>query len=129
LPWRFLLALTPAALALATIGAYVLVGQTPTQTPDEAWFLFLSGAFAICAMILPGISGAFILVLLRKYQFVLDAVVRGDLITLVAPQQSRDEPRRERRDGVRRRVWHWLIAACCRSRFSRASARCCKNSP
>ncbi len=76
---------TPAVMALAwlaAIGAYVLVGLTPTQTPDAPWFLFLSGAIAICAMILPGISGAFILVLLGKYQYVLDAVVRLDLFTL-----------------------------------------------
>jgi len=76
---------TPAVMALAALaalGAYVLVGLTPTQTPDAPWFLFLSGAIAICAMILPGISGAFILVLLGKYQYVLDAVVRLDLFTL-----------------------------------------------
>ncbi|MDW8328073.1 MAG: DUF368 domain-containing protein, partial [Anaerolineales bacterium] len=76
---------TPATIALAVlaaVGAYVLVGLTPTQTPDTLWFLFLSGAIAICAMILPGISGAFILVLLGKYQYVLDAVVRLDVLTL-----------------------------------------------
>lgn len=68
--------------ALAALGAYLLVGLTPTQTPDTPLFLFLSGAIAICAMILPGISGAFILVLLGKYQSVLDAVVRLDVLTL-----------------------------------------------
>lgn len=68
--------------ALAVIGAYRLVGLTPAQTPDAPWFLFLSGAIAICAMILPGISGAFILVLLGKYEYVLEAVVRGDVVTL-----------------------------------------------
>ncbi|MCS6910224.1 MAG: DUF368 domain-containing protein [Anaerolineales bacterium] len=77
---------TLAAITLAVLaasGAYVLVGLTPTQTPDTPWFLFLSGAIAICAMILPGISGAFILVLLGKYQYVLDAVVHFDVLTLV----------------------------------------------
>lgn len=73
---------TVALAALAAVGAYALVGLTPAQTPDEAWFLFLSGAIAICAMILPGISGAFILVLLGKYEYVLEAVVRGDVLTL-----------------------------------------------
>ncbi|MCG8567730.1 MAG: DUF368 domain-containing protein, partial [Desulfobacterales bacterium] len=47
---------------------------SPATTPEAMWFVFLSGAVAICAMILPGISGSFILVLLGKYQFVLDAV-------------------------------------------------------
>ncbi len=42
----------------------------------------MSGAIAICAMILPGISGAFILVLLGKYQYVLEAVNNRDLFTL-----------------------------------------------
>lgn len=73
---------TYGLFALATVGAFVLVGLTPAQTPDAPWFLFLSGAIAICAMILPGISGAFILVLLGKYQYVLDALVRGDIVTL-----------------------------------------------
>jgi putative membrane protein len=67
---------------LAALGAYALVGLTPAQTPDAPWFLFLSGALAICAMILPGISGAFILVLLGKYHTVLDAVVTRDVVTL-----------------------------------------------
>ena len=62
--------------------AFYLVGQVPVSTPETPWFLFLSGALAICAMILPGISGAFILVLLGKYHFVLDAVNQGDLFTL-----------------------------------------------
>lgn len=56
------------------VGTYFLVGLVPVSTPENPWFLFLSGAVAICAMILPGISGSFILVLLGKYQFVLEAV-------------------------------------------------------
>jgi len=67
---------------LAAVGAYLLVGMVPVETPDAPWFLFLSGAIAINAMILPGISGAFILVLLGKYQFMLDAVVQGDFVVL-----------------------------------------------
>lgn len=77
---------TPAlgtAVALGAIGAYLLVGAVPVQTPNDWWFLFLSGALAICAMILPGISGAFILVLLGKYQFVLSAVNTRDIFSLL----------------------------------------------
>jgi putative membrane protein len=70
--------------ALAALGAYALVGLAPAQTPNEPWFLFLSGALAICAMILPGLSGAFILVLLGKYQFMLNAVIQRDLISIAA---------------------------------------------
>jgi len=67
---------------LATIGAYLLVGLTPAETPHTPVFLFFSGAIAICAMILPGISGAFILVLLGQYLYILDAVTRLDVFTL-----------------------------------------------
>lgn len=73
---------TPLNLVIATLtafGAYVLVGLTPTQTPEDLWFIFLSGALAICAMILPGISGAFILVLLGKYEFILGALTALNL--------------------------------------------------
>ena len=54
--------------------AYYVTVATPTQTPEAYWFIFLSGAIAICAMILPGISGSFLLVLLAKYEFILGAV-------------------------------------------------------
>lgn len=70
------------ALLLGTVGAYIVVGLVPLQTPESAWYLFLSGALAICAMILPGISGSFILVLLGKYQFVLGAVNDRDIVTI-----------------------------------------------
>lgn len=73
---------TLGMLALGAIGAYFLVGAVPLQTPESWWFLFLSGALAICAMILPGISGAFILVLLGKYQFILGAVNDLDFATI-----------------------------------------------
>ncbi len=70
------------ALALGAIGAYFLVGLVPVQTPTTWWFLFVSGAIAICAMILPGISGSFILVLLGKYQFAVNAVNQRDIASL-----------------------------------------------
>lgn len=47
---------------------------SPTQTPEDLWFVFISGAIAICAMILPGISGSFILLILGKYHFILKQV-------------------------------------------------------
>ena len=73
-------AITTALLGLAS--AYLLVGATPMNTPETTWFLFLSGLLAIVAMILPGISGAYILVLLGKYRYVLAAVNNRDIITL-----------------------------------------------
>lgn len=70
------------ALVAGAVGAFMLVGLVPVQTPETWWFLFLSGALAICAMILPGVSGAFILLLLGKYQFVLSAVTQRDILSL-----------------------------------------------
>ena len=71
-----------AALAAGAIGAFFLVGAVPAQTPNTWWFLLLSGALASVAMILPGISGAFILLILGKYQFVLGAVNNRDIVSL-----------------------------------------------
>ncbi len=63
-------------------GIYLLVGVVPGATPNAYWFLFVSGAVAICAMILPGISGSFILVLMGKYQYILEAVNDRNLLVL-----------------------------------------------
>lgn len=69
------------ALAFAGAGAaaaFVLVGATPTGTPDTAVVLAASGALAVSALLLPGVSGAFVLVLLGKYETVLSALSRLD---------------------------------------------------
>ncbi len=70
-------------MMFGTLSAFYIVGQIPAKTPETIWFLFFSGALAICAMILPGISGAFILVLLGKYAYVLNAVKNHDYLTLL----------------------------------------------
>lgn len=57
--------------------AYLITVITPAEANTSYWFIFLSGSIAICAMILPGISGSFILVLLGMYKFILSAV--GDM--------------------------------------------------
>jgi putative membrane protein len=62
---------------------YLVVGLVPMDTPDTFLAFFLSGMIAICAMILPGISGAFVLVLLGKYQDVLAAVTGLDIPRLI----------------------------------------------
>lgn len=71
------------ALVIGTIAAYIIVGLVPARTPDTWWFLFLAGALASCAMILPGISGAFILFILGKYATVLGAVNNRELLPLL----------------------------------------------
>lgn len=54
--------------------AYYISVASPAETPTAFWFIFIAGAVAICAMILPGISGAFILLLFGKYEYILNAV-------------------------------------------------------
>jgi putative membrane protein len=61
-------------LGLGIVLGVVVCTLSPTQTPDALWFIFLSGALAICAMILPGISGSFILLILGKYQYIMSTI-------------------------------------------------------
>ena len=72
--WR-----TVLAFAVGAAAAWWITVATPAETPDDWWFVMLSGAIAICAMILPGISGAFILLLLCKYQYIMHAVREFDI--------------------------------------------------
>jgi putative membrane protein len=58
------------SLLIAAASAYFVVGLVPAKTPETTAFIFLSGMIAICAMILPGLSGAFILLILGKYEFI-----------------------------------------------------------
>nr|VFK09581.1 MAG: putative membrane protein [Candidatus Kentron sp. LPFa] len=70
-------------LVLGIVAGYWIVNLTPMHTPEESWFLFISGSIAICAMILPGISGSFMLLILKKYAYLLDAISRFDLGVLL----------------------------------------------
>lgn len=62
---------TGISFLAGTVAAFIIVNLVPATTPEDLWFIFLSGVFAICAMILPGISGAFILLILGKYEFII----------------------------------------------------------
>ena len=75
----------PKVIALvAGIGiAFYITSVTPTTTTDASWFVILSGGLASCAMILPGISGSFILLLLGKYTFALHAVNERIILDLL----------------------------------------------
>ena len=59
---------------LGVVLGVVVCTLSPTRTPDALWFIFLSGAIAICAMILPGISGSFILLILGKYEYIMGVI-------------------------------------------------------
>ena len=70
------------SLLVGTVFAYFVTELPPTTSPEALWFTFVSGAIAICAMILPGISGSFILLILGKYEQILNAVTERDFLTL-----------------------------------------------
>jgi len=70
-------------LILGTLIGLALVNLVPVQTPTAVWFIFVCGALAISAMILPGISGSFILLILQKYSYIFSAIGRVDLTVLL----------------------------------------------
>ena len=59
---------------LGSVFSYTIVGLVPMETPESWWFIFLCGAISVMAMILPGISGSFLLLILGKYEFILAAL-------------------------------------------------------
>lgn len=59
---------------LGTLIGFWVVTLVPADTSESPLFVFLSGSIAICAMVLPGISGSYILLILRKYDYILSQV-------------------------------------------------------
>ncbi len=74
---------TIAVFVLGALGAYFITELPANENVDGLPYLFLSGALAVCAMILPGISGAFILVLLGSYKTILDSVHERKMLTIL----------------------------------------------
>ncbi len=76
---------TVRRVALAATGAaigLVVVFSAPARTPETAPWAVLGGALAICAMILPGISGSFILLLVGQYERAIEAIDERALDTI-----------------------------------------------
>lgn len=71
------------AMIMGAFLAFYITTLPPSENIDSLPYLFLSGALAVCAMILPGISGAFILVLLGSYKTILDAVHERDFTVII----------------------------------------------
>ncbi|WP_242494533.1 DUF368 domain-containing protein [Brumimicrobium glaciale] len=63
------------------IAAYISTVHV-TASGGEYWYIVMSGAIAICAMILPGISGAFILVLLGSYAMIIEGLKNLDFMII-----------------------------------------------
>lgn len=82
LRWKNILSLT-----VGTILAYVIVSLIPVSTPEHLSFIFLCGIISISAMILPGLSGSFLLLILGKYEYITGAVkspfVEGNFLILI----------------------------------------------
>jgi len=71
------------AMAIGAATALVFVTRVPVTMPHDPFTVFWSGAVAIMAMILPGISGSFLLLILGQYQHVMEAVKGLDLPVLL----------------------------------------------
>jgi putative membrane protein len=71
-----------SGIILGCLVAFFITTVAPAETPNTVPAIFLSGAIAICAMILPGISGSFILIILGKYVFIINALTSLDLGTI-----------------------------------------------
>ena len=63
-------------------GVY-FISLTPSSTPDDNWFIFICGIVAISAMLLPGVSGSFILLMMKKYAYILNAIGHIELYIIV----------------------------------------------
>jgi putative membrane protein len=61
-------------VVLGAVLAFVIVGLIPVTTPEYFWWIFICGLIAIMAMILPGLSGSFLLLILGKYQYITGAI-------------------------------------------------------
>jgi putative membrane protein len=81
--WRPIVLL--AGMAGVAIAYWVTIA-VPMQTPETYGFILMSGAIAICAMILPGLSGSFLLLLMAKYEFMMNALkeLKLDIIAVFA---------------------------------------------
>ena len=71
------------AMVLGVVIGLIIFTLVPTDTPEASWFVFISGAVAICAMILPGISGSFVLLILKKYAYVLNGIGHFDFTVII----------------------------------------------
>lgn len=73
-----------AAIIIGTLLAVFISLVRPIELPDEWWMLTIAGSIAICAMILPGISGSFILLLMGMYKVLIRALEEFDIILLIS---------------------------------------------
>lgn len=71
------------SLIIGTVIAWILVGMVPQEMPHTPLIMFLSGIVAIIAMILPGISGSFLLLIMGQYHYVLEGIKTFNVVALL----------------------------------------------
>lgn len=71
-------------IALGVVLGLLAATLVPVRTPDASWFIFLCGVTAAAAMLVPGISGSFVLLILGKYTDAIDALGKLDF-SFIAP--------------------------------------------
>ena len=95
------------AIAGGSAIGFGIVNLAPVSTPDAPWFIALCGTLAVSAMLLPGVSGSFVLLILRKYAYVFDGIGRLDL-GIVIPFRHRGHRGADGRSAA-------LSRGCCAS--------------
>ena len=76
--------LTVLLLIIGTLIAYKITQLETFNSTDSYLYIFISGVVAICAMILPGISGAFILVLMGSYSSIIQAINNKEILKIIS---------------------------------------------
>ena len=66
-------------LFFGVIFGFYFISLIPSSTPNDSWFIFICGIVSISAMLLPGISGSFILLIFNKYSYILNAIGHFEL--------------------------------------------------
>ena len=61
-------------LAGGAFGVWVSTLDAMSHTPDDLWYITLCGAVSVCTMILPGVSGSFMLLVMGKYDYIMKAL-------------------------------------------------------
>ena len=70
-------------IAIGILFGVNFINVIPVITPDDGWFIFICGVVSISAMLLPGISGSFVLLMLKKYTYILNAIGHFELSVIV----------------------------------------------
>ncbi|MDD0853750.1 DUF368 domain-containing protein [Halobacteriovorax sp. GB3] len=71
-------------IVIGAVFAWMMVSLIPVDTPNDWWFIYLCGVIGITAMILPGLSGSFLLLILGKYEFITGAIKNPFLVSNLA---------------------------------------------